>query len=285
MFADDTILYVDGLSVSEVESKMQECVTDASNWFTSNKLLLNTSKSNVMMINPCKRNKEKLKCKIHINANEIENIDNALYLGLSIDDNISWSEQIDKMCKLLGMKIASLKRARKWGNKEILKQIYQYTIQPVIDYGITIWSDTTSSNLQKIQRLQNHCARVILNNFDFKTYRGIDLVKSLKWMNVKERIDYFLCLTMFKCLNDKAPHYMQNEVTFVSDINTHVRTKRRYDIHLPPFTTNKKERSVYIRGAKVWNILPYEIKSLKNLETLKGNTKCFMTSKYMCVIL
>lgn len=273
MFADDTILYVNGNSMTEIEHKLQTCVNEAFKWFNSNKLLLNATKSNSMIITPFARKQEQLTNSITIEHNVIENIDNALYLGLLIDDKLTWSNQINRICKSLGMKIANLKRAKKFGNKEILKYIYQYTIQPVIDYGITIWSDTTSTNIQKIQRLQNYCARIITNKFDFKKTRGLDLVRELKWMNIKQRIDYFLCLTMFKCLHDKAPNYMQNEVCFISNIHNRCREKRSYDIYLPPYTSNIKEKSVYVRGAKSWNKLPYEIKKIRNIDTFKREYK------------
>jgi hypothetical protein len=275
MFADDTILYVNAESEIDVENKLQKCVNEASKWFNENNLLLNAQKSNTMLIEPhtCKNNLHSFN--IHIDGNILENVDTALYLGLLIDKKLTWSDQINRVSKTLGMKISNLKRAKKFGNKEILKYIYQYSIQPVIDYGITIWSDSTAINIHKIQRLQNYCARIVMNNFDFKNTRGIDLVKDLKWMSVKQRIDYFLCLTMFKCLHDKAPVYMQNEVSLVSSMNNKYREKREFDIYLPSFMSNTKEKSVYIRGAKVWNKLPFEIKSIQNIDTFKREYKKF----------
>jgi hypothetical protein len=94
-------------------------------------------------------------------------------------------------------------------------------------------------------------------------------------MTVRQRIDYFLCLTMFKCLHNKAPHYMQNEISFVKHIQNRCKEKRAFDIYLPPFISNTKERSVYVRGAKVWNKLPYEVKSIDNIVTFKKEYKKF----------
>jgi hypothetical protein len=120
MFADDTILYVNGSNMSEVENKLQTCVNEATKWFNGNKLLLNANKSNSMVIDPFIRKKEQNICNIVIDQNCIENIDNALYLGLLIDNKLSWTDQINKICKTLGMKIADLKRAKRYGNKEML---------------------------------------------------------------------------------------------------------------------------------------------------------------------
>ena len=61
--------------------------------------------------------------------------------------------------------------------------IYISIIQPKIDYAITLWGYTSQQNLQKI-RLQNRAARIVSGNYDYVNTRGIELVKSLQWMNV-----------------------------------------------------------------------------------------------------
>ena len=56
-------------------------------------------------------------------------------------------------------------------------------IQPAIDYAISVWRSTSQSYLDKIQRLQNHSASVIEQNFDYINTGGIDLVHDLGWMD------------------------------------------------------------------------------------------------------
>ena len=41
---------------------------------------------------------------------------------------------------------------------------------------------------------------IITGNFDYVNVRGIDIVERLKWMNVIERRDHFVVLTVFKCI-------------------------------------------------------------------------------------
>ena len=51
------------------------------------------------------------------------------------------------------------------------------TIQPCIDYGISVWSHTSAEYLYKIQHMQNYAARILSNIFDYINQRGIDLVR------------------------------------------------------------------------------------------------------------
>ena len=60
-----------------------------------------------------------------------------------------------------------------------------------IDYAIIVWGQTTYQNINKIQRLENLAARIITHNFDMINCRGIEIVKELNWMNIKQRCHYF----------------------------------------------------------------------------------------------
>ena len=115
---------------------------------------------------------------IYIGDDKIENVEDAVYLGMKIDNVMSWNPHINKLCKSLGHNIKKLKEMRKFCNKQMLCSIYNSSVQPIIDYGITIWSLGIQKHIHRIQRLQNQCARTILNNFDFRETRGVDLVKN-----------------------------------------------------------------------------------------------------------
>ena len=96
--------------------------------------------------------------------------------------------------------------------------IYQCIIQPRLDYAITLWGFTSQLNLSRVQRLQNRAARIITGNFDYINVRGIDIVKRLQWMNVIERRDYFVALTIFKCIRGMAPTYISDCITICNEV-------------------------------------------------------------------
>ena len=60
-----------------------------------------------------------------------------------------------------------------------------------------LWGFTSQYNVSKVQRLQNRAARIITGEFDYIHVRGIDIVKNHKGMNVIQRHDYFVALSMF----------------------------------------------------------------------------------------
>ena len=124
------------------------------------------------------------------------------YLGVDIDNVLSWNLQTDSISKKLVFIISRLSRLKPVLPSQMLMYIYTSIIQPKIDYGISIWGYTTAHNINKVQRLQNRAARILTGNFAYVNTRGIDLVKNLGLMNVTQRRDYFMIIMMFKSIHE-----------------------------------------------------------------------------------
>ena len=123
----------------------------------------------------------------------------AKYLGLWVRNNLSWDDHILELCRKMYYYFHMFRRLRKILPSALLLNFSTY-VRSKIDYGLSIWGCTTEVNLNRVQRIQNLLARIICNNFDYIHSRGIDLVRSLKLQTIRERLDYFLCVLMFKCV-------------------------------------------------------------------------------------
>ena len=69
-----------------------------------------------------------------------------------------------------------------------------------------------------MQRLQNRAAHIITGEFDYIHVRCIDIVKNIKWMNVIQRRDYFVALSMFKCIHGMSQSYLSDCITMHNEI-------------------------------------------------------------------
>ena len=99
-----------------------------------------------------------------------------------------------------------------------------------------------------MQRLQNRDARIITGEFDYIHVRGIDIVKNLKWMNVIQRRDYFVALSMFKCIHGMSPSYLSDCITMYNEITV---------------------RDTRASTSVIWNALPEHVRKYNNLHTFK----------------
>ena len=100
MYADDTTL-VSTLenfgalnNIAVIDDEINREITKISHWLHSNKLLLNTAKSKFMVF--FKHPKAIPKLKLTINDNPIEQVTEFNFLGITIDQNVTWNAHITK---------------------------------------------------------------------------------------------------------------------------------------------------------------------------------------------
>ena len=182
--------------------------------------------------------------------------------------------QCNHLCRHISRKIAVLRRIRSFIKSSIMKMIYDRTIQPVIDYGCSVWYDTASKNLEKLQKVQNYAARIISGNFDYINVRRISLIRSLKWMTISERCEHFTAMLMFKAINGLVPNYLSDSIVMAGESHDrHTRLSESRDVHIPSHNSSALKRSFIYNGSVLWNALPEENKVSDSIFTFKKRYK------------
>lgn len=275
MYADDTEIHASGETITEVNSILQQDVDNIAMWFYNNKLVVNSSKSYCMLVSS-NRNVVSDALDIYVHGAKIEQVQSIRYLGLHPDSMLSWSVHIMKLCNKIAPKVGLLRRLKHIVPVECLKNIYQTTVQCHIDYCITIWGFTSSAYLDKVQRLQNRAARIITGKYDRFNIRGINLVKELGWLNLRQRRDYFTAIFVFQALHGTSPDHMVDLFTYSGDINLYNTRSSSSDLlYLPKANKHLFTKSLQFNGPRVWNSLTQTIRSSSSLGVFKANLKEF----------
>ena len=87
-----------------------------------------------------------------------------------------------------------------------------------LDYGLPVWSNCGESNLNKLQKLQNTAMRIILSA-PFRTHIK-DMLKSLSFMDVRDRISYVTGCMMYKVINGMTPSYLSDLFIYVNNVHS-----------------------------------------------------------------
>ena len=103
LFADDTSLVASAINLSLLQSKMNREVEKVQDWLLANKLSVHyVKKSEYMLIN------SNLNVRVDGNDFVLKMGDHVLsrtksyrYLGLLVDEKLSWANHIDEVCKKL----------------------------------------------------------------------------------------------------------------------------------------------------------------------------------------
>ena len=146
-----------------------------------------------------------------IDNHDVKQVSRQKLLGLYIDDKLSFTTLIDKLCSAISSQISLLRKMSTYVSIEVQKKFYQGYIQPFIDYGSITWGGTSLVNLERVLKLQKRAARILLNA-DFST-PSKDLFDLLKWMSIHKRLLYNKATLTYKVLNGLTPEYITNMLT------------------------------------------------------------------------
>jgi len=279
LYADDTVIYCTGNETLEVQHKLQASITEVSKWYNANHLVLNADKCNVMTISSSYVRYDSI-MNVVLDDHVLKQVDIIDYLGIKIDSNISWDPYVSKLCSSLGCCVNKLSRIRNVAPRDVLNKIYLSSIQPVIDYCICSWGFTYNYNIDKVQRLQNFAARIVSENFDYINSRGLEIIKTLKWMNVRQRRNYFTLLLMFKCIKGDAPDYLCNNVVLSCDLQSvySLRSSQSMNVIVPSGNSSYLKSSFMYNGAVLWNDLPANVKNINDVNVFKSALREFLTA-------
>ncbi len=102
--------------------------------------------------------------RIHINNEPLRKISVAKYLGMYIDQNLKWDEDINFMIPKISAKIGIIKSRRNSVPLETLKLMYNTTVQPYFDYANTVYDLTSELKKFRNQWVQTRAARPIIGS-------------------------------------------------------------------------------------------------------------------------
>ena len=162
LFADDTTIYCSSNNIQDLYIVANYELESLSEWFRSNKLSLNVSKTNFVIFNHYKIDvPENLTMKI---GNEnIEGKNSVKCLGMIIDSKLEWKEHISCVKIKISSDIHTINKDKHILNHRNLTTLYFSLIHPYIDYGISLWGSTHNTYLKRLVTVQKKAIRTITN--------------------------------------------------------------------------------------------------------------------------
>ena len=111
--ADDTIVYCHGKTAGEVKQKLAVGFQTAVQWFQQNRLKVNIKKTHSMFLGRKKRRSEIEQLCVKHDGQTLRNEQTAKYLGVFLDDKLTWEQHIDSVSKKVSRSLAVLRRVSK----------------------------------------------------------------------------------------------------------------------------------------------------------------------------
>ena len=110
IFVDDTIIYSFGPNVHIAMTHLQGALGFAIPCYTSNHLGINAEKSAMKLVG--QKSKVQNHVNLTINNVPVEQVNSNNYLGIHLNDYLSWDGPWDKLCRNIAGKISVLRSIR-----------------------------------------------------------------------------------------------------------------------------------------------------------------------------
>ena len=134
MFADDILLFFSGFSIPEIACRLTNAVTSLDSWLTTRGLQMNIGKTQAMFVLPRGLNIPP-DTAVMCNSRPLQLVTSYKYLGVFLDNRLSWEAQILHITRKVSQKIGALLRAGQQLTLPAKRLFYMAIIAADIEYG------------------------------------------------------------------------------------------------------------------------------------------------------
>jgi hypothetical protein len=181
---------------------------------------------------------------------KITNIISTRFLGLKIDNTLTWREHVTELIPKLNKACYVIRTLVFLRSPEILRMVYFSYFHSIMSYGIIFWGNSHSSiNVFKIQK---RIIRIMTKSSKCDTCRT--LFKKLGILPLPSQ--YIYSLLLFVVTNKQL--FLLNSQIYS------VHTRHSDNLHLPQTGLALVQKGVAYSGCKIYNYLPLHIKNISN---------------------
>lgn len=161
-FADDTVLFFSGVTWEEVFISANQGLSEVCLWLQSNILTLNVAKTKYISFahrtnllpptaltitaHTCISDSHDCSCPI------LERAESIKYLGVTLDQTLSFRHHIDILVSRLRKLIYILKTLKHVADRKVIKLVYFALCQSIVEYCITSWGGAAKTHLINLER-------------------------------------------------------------------------------------------------------------------------------------
>jgi hypothetical protein len=211
LYADDLLL-VKNIQSGEEESDLQKDCDSIADFYKSELLQLNGSKTRVMIVSVSPCGVAPLRSPLIVNGSAVQQVDTLKYLGIHFDERMSFKKHTNivasKARKMLG---AVGSKLRRWHMQMQIKKIFSCCIRPVLSYGCVVTYGKSKAGDAALERVIKTASRMVLNSYEDISYE--ELIKKLGWHTLEAEVKQSQMKILFKNLTkiqEKRTEFFQS---------------------------------------------------------------------------
>ena len=252
-----------------LKNVVPNCMQQIVRWSHAHFMCINPDKTEILLACPPSLNKEVLIKGILFQDQCIRFSDFVKNVGVWIDKNLDMNKHVSNIVSHCYKILKDIGRIRKNLEKNHIENLVHAVISTRLDYCNSLLVNIDKENLNKLQKVQNSAARLVLGRGRRESARSA--LRELHWLNVEARILFKVLLLVFKAIKGQCSDNLSFEFK-----NFNGRPDDFLLLKTPNFKTKYGKRVFEFSGSRLWNALPVELRMLEDVGTFKGKIKTLL---------
>ena len=140
----------------------KRAVSAVRNWYIQNGLLMNSIKSDAMIIGTrAQLSKFNSDMSINVASNLVSCKHTMTSLGILIDDKLSFDKRVSSLVSSCNYHLRAFRHLRPVLREEVAVSVSRAIVMSRLDYCNALLAGATQSSLDRLQHVQNQCVRVV----------------------------------------------------------------------------------------------------------------------------
>ena len=243
-------------------------------YFEANKLSLNVENTKYSLFHKPSRKDDLplLLPRLQIKKHKVERVKSIKFLGVLLDENLSWKDHTKYIENKVTKNIGLLYRAKIFLDKNSLLTHCLFVYSHLFDYTNFSWGSTNRTNLEKLLSQQKHAVRIINNRTRFDHTN--ELFKSQKILNIYKLNILSVAVFMYQIRNKAAPLTFSG--SFEKICHGYPTNFSQFNYKIKKTALSKSKFRISFRWPSVWNnFLQNSKKGIQSLPLFKSKLKYF----------
>lgn len=276
LYADDIALVYGEKDPQALKQAIEADLKTIKHYFNSLGLDINTNKTKYVQFQGRARLEffTQRSLNIMLGSEKLERVDSYKYLGLIIDECLTFKPHIDHIKKKIIPMIFAIRRIRCTISEKMAYQLYYAYVNSHLIFMNPLWSVANEALLNQLFVLQKKCLRFIQLKDRLSSSSNLFSEKILPLPVIN---DYNLLILAFKIKHN----LIRNNITirYVNEIHNYG-TRQINNFHIVKYETKYGFADFYRRGLIKYNELNDDIKRFRTLGVFKKRLREFLYDRY-----
>ena len=187
---------------------------------------------------------------------------------VTLDANLNFNAQLKNVCRTSYFHIRALRHIPSSIIENMANSVACALIQSRLNYANALYAGMSSTNFDKVQRVQNTFARVV--TLTAKRDKITPTFERLHWLPIRYRVDYKLARLTYKIHLSGEPSHLRSQLVDY----TPVRSLR--SLVVPRTKLACVSRAFSVAALQLWNSLLFEVRDAEILTTFSKHLKAHL---------